>query len=149
MEKTEASGRLQTSAERRDKQFGDSVTKKIYCLLLVALIAGCAVQPSDQSLPAYVASSPTRTIAEIQHTFKRDEEQFKNLFINKKAKDGKIYVAFTIEPDGSVSESHAIESSFPPAISEAVLTLVRGMRFGARRVPSYFMPDYPITYQTP
>ncbi|MDP3859492.1 MAG: hypothetical protein Q8Q73_17185 [Stagnimonas sp.] len=123
--------------------------KHIYCLLLAALLTACASGPVQDPLPAYVATSPTRTLAEVQHGFKQGKDQFTKLFISNHVPSGTLYVALTIEPNGSVSDCHAVASDFSPSVTDAVMGLVRTLQFGSRQVPSYSMPDYPIIYKLP
>lgn len=118
-------------------------------LLMFALLTACTTSPVEEALPAYVATSPTRTIAEINAAFRQQKDPLRKLFAGQQSEPGTLYVAFTVEPDGSVSNCRAVASDFSRAVTGTILEMVRGMQFGARNVPSYSMPDYPIKYEKP
>lgn len=120
--------------------------KNILLLLSLALTTACVVLPEEEPLPSYVATSPTRTIAEVQSAFTRNKDRFKDLFLRMGAHSGKLYASITIEPDGTVSGCQAVASDFSPVVTEAALVLIKKMQFGARAVPVYTIPDYPIIY---
>lgn len=60
---------------------------------------------------------------------------------------GRIVVSLTIAPDGSVSRCELVSSSFAnPALEQKLLARIRQMNFGARDVPSFSYPNYPIDF---
>jgi hypothetical protein len=117
--------------------------------IAVAMLVGCAQWQPDVQLPTYVATSPIRTIAEIQYTFQKSEPDFKELWKSAGFRDKKsaaFVVGLTVAPDGSVAECHVVVSTFNSELTQALLDKVRGLNFGARNVPPYTVADYPIQY---
>ena len=60
---------------------------------------------------------------------------------------GKIIVSLTIAPDGSVTDCKLVSSSFgDPALESKVIQRVKLLNFGAKDVPSFTYPNYPINF---
>lgn len=93
-----------------------------------------------------------RTLEEIQLTFDRNKGAFYAIF-NRAMRDnpnlgaGKIVVSLTISPDGSVTNVTLVSSSFhDPELERKVLQRVQLLNFGAKAVPPFTYPNYPINF---
>lgn len=120
-------------------------------ILLAAgvVLGGCANIETPKELPAYVATSSTRTLAEIQYTFRKAAPDFTALFASlprRRQKAGILVVGLTVAADGSVAECHLGTSTVDDALAHAALDKVRTLNFGARDVPAFTLPDYPIHF---
>lgn len=93
-----------------------------------------------------------RTLEEIQLTFDRNKSAYYAIF-NRAAREnpsigaGKIVVSLTIAPSGAVTDCHLVSSSFnDPDLERRVIERVKLMNFGAKDVPPFTYPNYPINY---
>jgi TonB family protein len=93
-----------------------------------------------------------RTLEEIQLTFDRSKSAFFAIF-NRAAREtagmgaGKVIVNLTIAPDGSVTRCEIVSSSFNnPDLEQKILTRVKMLNFGAKKVPPFNFPNYPINF---
>jgi TonB family protein len=93
-----------------------------------------------------------RSLEEIQLTFDRSKSSFFAIF-NRAAREsagmsaGRIIVNLTIAPDGSVIGCDLVSSSFGnQTLEQKVLQRVRMLNFGARDVPVFNYPNYPIHF---
>lgn len=93
-----------------------------------------------------------RTLDEIQKTFDRAKSPFYAIF-NRAMREnpnigaGKIIVSLTIAPDGSVTDCRLVSSSFGDASLESrVIQRVKLLNFGAKDVPTFTYPNYPINF---
>ena len=103
---------------------------------------------------AVVAAEPEpatgRTLEEIQVTFDRNKGALAVIFNGALRDDpnlgaGKVVVSFTIAPDGSVTDCHLVTSTFHlPDLEHKIVQWVLLFNFGAKHVPPYTYPDYPI-----
>jgi protein TonB len=60
---------------------------------------------------------------------------------------GKIVVSLTIAPDGSVTDCKLVSSSFgDPGLEGKIVQRVKLLNFGAKDVPVFTYPNYPINY---
>lgn len=60
---------------------------------------------------------------------------------------GRVVVSLSIAPDGSVTRCELVSSSFAnPALEQKLLARIRQMNFGARDVPLFTYPNYPIDF---
>ena len=91
-----------------------------------------------------------RTLEEIQVTFDRNKGALGVIF-NRALRDdpnlgaGKVVVSLTIAPDGSVTDCHLVHSTFNlPDLEHKIIQRVMLFNFGAKPVPPYTYPDYPI-----
>lgn len=93
-----------------------------------------------------------RTLEEIQLTFDRNKGAFYAIFSRAMREDpnlgaGKIVVSITIQPDGSVSNCALVSSTFnDPALEQKVISRVLLLNFGAKSVPVFTYPNYPINF---
>lgn len=93
-----------------------------------------------------------RTLEEIQLAFDRAKAAFYIIFDraarnNPNITTGKIVVSLTIAPDGAVTDCHVVSSTFGDADLEAkVVQRVKLINFGAKDVPVFTYPNYPINY---
>ncbi|MGH8539631.1 MAG: AgmX/PglI C-terminal domain-containing protein [Stenotrophobium sp.] len=93
-----------------------------------------------------------RTLEEIQLTFDRSKSAFYSIF-NRAMREtpnmgaGKIIVSLTIAPDGSVTDCKLVSSTFGDAgLESKVVERVKLLNFGAKDVPSFTYPNYPINF---
>lgn len=93
-----------------------------------------------------------RTLEEIQLTFDRSKSAFFAIF-NRAAREnagmgaGKVIVNLTIAPDGSVTRCEIVSSSFSnPELEQKILMRVKMLNFGAKNVPVFTFPNYPINF---
>ena len=92
-----------------------------------------------------------RSLAEIQETFDRNKGAFYALY-NRALRDkpgiqGKIVVNLTIEPDGSVSRCELVSSEMgDPDLERKIILRVQQLNFGAKAVPRFTYPNYPIFF---
>ncbi len=93
-----------------------------------------------------------RTLEEIQLAFDRTKSAFYQIFdraarSNPNISTGKIVVSLTIAPDGSVTDCHVVSSTFgDPELEGKVVARVKLINFGAKDVPVFTYPNYPINY---
>lgn len=93
-----------------------------------------------------------RTLDEIQMTFDRSKSSFYAIFNramreNPNISAGKIIVSLTIAPDGSVTDCKLVSSSFgDPTLESKVIQRVKLLNFGAKDVPTFTYPNYPINF---
>lgn len=93
-----------------------------------------------------------RTLEEIQLTFDRSKAAFYAIF-NRAMREnpnmgaGKVVVSLTIAPDGSVTDCKLVSSSFAdPELESKVVQRVKLLNFGAKDVPVFTYPNYPINF---
>jgi outer membrane biosynthesis protein TonB len=93
-----------------------------------------------------------RTLEEIQLTFDRSKAAFYAIF-NRAMREnanmgaGKIVVSLTIAPDGSVTSCKLVSSTFSdPELANKVVQRVKLLNFGAKNVPTFTYPNYPINF---
>lgn len=93
-----------------------------------------------------------RSLAEIQEVFDRNKSPFVALY-NRAARTtpgmeaGRVIVSLVIAPDGSVTRCAIVSSSFSdPDLEQKILARVRMLNFGAKNVPPFSYPDYPISF---
>ena len=93
-----------------------------------------------------------RTLEEIQLTFDRNKGAFYAIFNramreNPSISQGKIVVSITIAPDGSVTDCRLVSSSFNDAdLERKIVQRVLLLNFGAKDVPPFTYPNYPINF---
>jgi protein TonB len=93
-----------------------------------------------------------RTLDEIQLTFDRSKSSFYAIFNramreNPNISAGKVIVSLTIAPDGSVTDCKLVSSSFgDPTLEGKIVQRVKLLNFGAKDVPSFTYPNYPINF---
>ena len=94
----------------------------------------------------------TRSLAEIQEVFDRNKAPMVAIY-NHSARQtlgmdsGKIVLNLLIAPDGSVTSCAIVSSSFNNAeLEQKILARVRMLNFGAKNVPPFDYPDYPISF---
>jgi protein TonB len=92
-----------------------------------------------------------RTLAEIQAVFDRNQGAFYSIFSRALRDDanlgagGKVVVSITIAPDGSVTDVTIVNSTFNnPELERKLLARVQLLNFGAKAVPSFTYPNYPL-----
>lgn len=108
----------------------------------------------DLSKPGQGGDKPIagRTLDEIQLTFDRAKSAFYAIFNramreNPNISAGKIIVSLTIAPDGSVTDCRLVSSSFgDPGLEAKVIQRVKLLNFGAKDVPVFTYPNYPINF---
>lgn len=93
-----------------------------------------------------------RTLEEIQLTFDRNKGAFYAIF-NRAMREnpglgaGKIVVSLTIAPSGAVTACTLVSSTFnDPELERKIIQRVMLLNFGAKDVPSFTYPNYPINF---
>ena len=106
-------------------------------------------------LPGPGQGNGGRSFEQIQKVFDGAQGSFYAIF-NRAARDnpgigaGKIIVDLTIAPDGSVTDCKLVSSTFgDDELEKKILARVRLLNFGARAVPVFHYPNYPINYLPP
>lgn len=96
-----------------------------------------------------------RSFEQIQRVFDAAQSSFYAIF-NRAARDnpaigaGKIIVDLTIAPDGTVTDCKLVSSTFgDDELEKKILARVRLLNFGAKAVPVFHYPNYPINYLPP
>lgn len=94
-----------------------------------------------------------RSRAEIQEVFDRNKGAISAIFTRAQranpdmANSGKITFSLTIAPNGSVTGVSIVSSSFhDPELERQIIERVKLMNFGAKNVPTFTDPNYPLTY---
>ena len=108
----------------------------------------------DRTKPGLDGTKMTagRTLEEIQLVFDRNKGAFTAIY-NRAAREnpgigqGKIVVSLTIAPNGAVTDCKLVSSSFNDAeLERKVIQRVMLMNFGAKDVPPFTYPNYPIVF---
>lgn len=93
-----------------------------------------------------------RTLEEIQLIFDRNKGAITSIY-NRAARDnpnlgaGKIVISLTIASNGSVLDCKLVSSTFnDPDLERKIVQRVMLMNFGAKNVPTFTYPNYPITF---
>lgn len=92
-----------------------------------------------------------RTLEEIQLVFDRNKASFYSMF-NRALRDnpdlrGKVVVKLTIAPSGAVVACELVSSELgDPDLERKVVQRVLLLNFGAKNVPEYTYPNYPIVF---
>jgi len=93
-----------------------------------------------------------RGLEDIQLGFDRSKSSLNAIF-SRAAREtvgmgaGRIVVSLSIAPDGSVTRCELVSSSFAnPALEQKLLARIRLMNFGAKDVPLFTYPNYPIDF---
>lgn len=92
-----------------------------------------------------------RTLEEIQLVFDRNKAAFYAMF-NRALRDnpelrGKVVVRLTIAPNGSVTACELVSSELgDPDLEQKVIQRVKLLNFGAKNVPEFTYPNYPIVF---
>ncbi|MFA5938739.1 MAG: AgmX/PglI C-terminal domain-containing protein [Sinimarinibacterium sp.] len=93
-----------------------------------------------------------RTLEEIQLVFDRNKGAITSIY-NRAARDnpnlsaGKIVISLTIAPNGAVTDCKLVSSTFnDPDLERKIVARVMLMNFGAKSVPQYTYPNYPIHF---
>ncbi len=94
-----------------------------------------------------------RSRAEIQEVFDRNKGAISAIFTRAQranpdmATSGKITFSLTIAPNGSVTSCTIVSSSFhDPELERQIMERVKLMNFGAKNVPPFTDPNYPLNY---
>ncbi len=93
-----------------------------------------------------------RGLEDIQLGFDRSKSSLNAIF-SRAAREtvgmgaGRIVVSLSIAPNGSVTRCELVSSSFAnPALEQKLLARIRQMNFGAKDVPLFTYPNYPIDF---
>lgn len=92
-----------------------------------------------------------RTLEEIQLVFDRNKASFYSMF-NRALREnpdlrGKVVVKLTIAPSGAVTACELVSSELgDPDLEAKVIARVKLLNFGAKNVPEYTYPNYPIVF---
>ncbi len=96
-----------------------------------------------------------RSFEQIQRVFDASLGSFYAIF-NRAAREnpaigaGKIIVDLTIAPDGTVTDCKMVSSTFgDEELEKKIIARVRLLNFGAKAVPVFHYPNYPINYLPP
>ncbi|MDF1691233.1 MAG: hypothetical protein P1U47_02585 [Zhongshania sp.] len=139
-------GTHSVSGEQSSTVVGSHSTAKL------AAIAARSAAVGGSGGAAAGGAKPSRSLEEIQLAFDRSKTAFYAIFSRAARKDttiraGTVVVSLTIEPDGSVSGSKIVSSSFfNPDLKEKLLQRIAMLKFEAKAVPRYTYPNYPISY---
>jgi outer membrane biosynthesis protein TonB len=94
-----------------------------------------------------------RSILQVQEIFDRNQASFYSIY-NRAARadpsisDGRIVLHLVIAPDGSVTSCSLVSSTFNnPDFEGKVMARVRLLNFGAKSVPPFDVPHYPIDFR--
>lgn len=92
-----------------------------------------------------------RTLEEIQLVFDRNKGSFYSMFNRALRTDpglrGKVVVRLTIAPSGAVTACELVSSELGnPELEQKVIQRVKLLNFGAKNVPSFTYPNYPIVF---
>ncbi|TAM11396.1 MAG: TonB family protein [Nevskiaceae bacterium] len=95
-----------------------------------------------------------RTLSEIQQVFDRNKAAFYALYNaalrRNPNEQGKIVVSLTIAPNGRVTDCHVVYNNMGDKTLEAqVVARVKMLDFGAKAVPVFTYPNYPIHFVPP
>lgn len=107
--------------------------------------------PSNVGRGSKPGKGPARSLEEIQLVFDRNNSALSSLY-NRARRDkpdmqGKMVIRLTIEPDGSVSACSLVSSELGnPELERKILARIQLFNFGAKAVPSYTYPNYPIIF---
>ena len=103
-----------------------------------------AGQSGDKALAA-------RTLEEIQLTFDRNKSAFYALY-TRAVRDnpnlrGKVILSLTIAPSGAVTACNIVSSELgDPELENKIVQRVMLLNFGAKNVPAFTYPNYPMTF---
>lgn len=92
-----------------------------------------------------------RTLEEIQLVFDRNKASFYSMF-NRALREnpdlrGKVVVKLTIAPSGAVTACELVSSELgDPDLEAKVIQRVKLLNFGAKNVPEFTYPNYPIVF---
>jgi outer membrane biosynthesis protein TonB len=93
-----------------------------------------------------------RTLEEIQLVFDRNKGAITSIY-NRAAREnpnigaGKIVISVTIAPNGAVTDCKLVSSTFnDPDLERKIVQRVMLMNFGAKDVPVFTYPNYPINF---
>jgi periplasmic protein TonB len=93
-----------------------------------------------------------RTLEEIQLIFDRNKGAITSIY-NRAAREnpnigaGKIVISVTIAPNGAVTDCKLVSSTFnDPDLERKIVQRVMLMNFGAKDVPVFTYPNYPINF---
>lgn len=109
---------------------------------------------ANRNKPGQDGNSPkaARTLEEIQLVFDRNKGAITSIY-NRAAREnpnlgaGKIVISLTIAPNGAVTRCTLVSSSFNNAdLERKIIQRVMMMNFGAKNVPAFTYPNYPITF---
>lgn len=132
----------------RERRVWAGLSRIAPIVVLATLLISACVAPPVRTF----AGAPTRVLEEIQYGFERDEPRIRAVFNRylwqkPNAEGGKIVVSVVIAPDGSVPDARIVSSTFADAdLEQAILAAVRQVKFGARDVPVFTFPNYPLTF---
>ena len=129
-----------------------SLAIAIVALLPPSLAADLGQEARERGTAKYAGRYANgRTLLEVQEGFDKAKANISQAFdAHANLPPGKIVVSFTIQPDGTVSECHVVSSTFSDVVVEsAVVNEVKKVTFGARNVPPFSYPNYPILYKPP
>ncbi|MDP3293722.1 MAG: hypothetical protein Q8M37_03150 [Nevskia sp.] len=111
---------------------------------------GSGIGPGSSGLGA--AGRGGRGLEDIQLGFDRSKSSLNAIF-SRAAREtvgmgaGRIVVSLSIAPDVSVTRCELVSSSFAnPQLTQKLLARIRQMNFGARDVPLFTYPNYPIDF---
>ncbi len=126
---------------------------KLWALVAIALLTGGFHEASAQP-PTPIPSNETRSLDEIQFVFDRAKSSFYAMYLRalreNKQLAGKVVLSITIAPAGHVSEAHIVSSELGDSELEAkIISKVRSLNFGAKNVPEFTHPNYPIKFESP
>ncbi len=93
-----------------------------------------------------------RTAEEIQLVFDRNKSAFFSIYQrvlrDKPDIRGKLLLSITIAPDGSVTACSVVSSELgDPELEERLVQRVKLLNFGAKSVPPFTYPNYPLYLQ--
>ena len=95
-----------------------------------------------------------RSLDEIQLTFDRAQGSFYAMYIRALRENpglsGKVVISVTIASSGKVTDASIVSSELgDPELERKILARVMLLDFGAKDVPSFTYPNYPIRFQPP
>lgn len=96
----------------------------------------------------------SRTLEEIQLTFDRAQGSFYAMYIRALRESpglsGKVVISLTIAPSGKVTSAEIASSELgDPELEKKIIARVMLLDFGAKDVPPFTYPNYPIRFKPP
>ncbi|MDM4768819.1 hypothetical protein QT386_01315 [Solimonas sp. SE-A11] len=99
---------------------------------------------------------PSRSLDEVQLGFESQKAAFLKLYEDARAQwpvlseGGKIIVRLEVAPDGRMTGSSLVSSTFRhPEFESRILAQVQSMRLEAKDIPAFVYPNYPIVLHPP
>ena len=117
--------------------------------LVAVLLAAMAVASGTVQAQTLVAEAEVRPVSDIHTAIKSRgwDALYRQYSINDLLNTGKLYVSFTVEPDGRVSWARVLSTTVHnPKFVSAMVDQLRMTRFPARKVAAFTYPRVALGY---